>query len=388
LENGLNGETADPLQESVDSLQRYYVWAPGGDLLYMIDAAEGNKVYFYHFDRTGSTLALTDGAGNVTDAYAYDPYGKLLAHTGGSSQPFTFVGQWGARQEGNSGELYHIRARYYDAVTARFISPDPIWPQIEDPQQLNPYTYANNSPLNYVDVNGTEPDSSNYEKVKVKWQGRLPVYFKAGEKLVVDGRSVQVASSSFPVKANINLAAYGNPSTSPPQVDPSRLAKVQRMEPTNPNVRGRFVQPQYRQTPWYSKFNLAAGKDLLFGGLVGLAVGIGWEAWAEVSGWNKVQELQAQGRDREIFNRNAARAYAEGMKVLKARWEAEKAAEAAKLKEEYKKWKKEQEEEAALNKRRAEREEEYYRKMRKWYKSRIVDNTRESPGKAWRWVPQ
>jgi RHS repeat-associated protein len=304
LENGLNGETADPLQESVDSLQRYYVWAPGGDLLYMIDAAEGNKVYFYHFDRTGSTLALTDGAGNVTDAYAYDPYGKLLAHTGGSSQPFTFVGQWGARQEGNSGELYHIRARYYDAVTARFISPDPIWPQIEDPQQLNPYTYANNSPLNYVDVNGTEPDSSNYEKVKVKWQGRLPVYFKAGEKLVVDGRSVQVASSSFPVKANINLAAYGNPSTSPPQVDPSRLAKVQRMEPTNPNVRGRFVQPQYRQTPWYSKFNLAAGKDLLFGGLVGLAVGIGWEAWAEVSGWNKVQELQAQGRDREIFNRN------------------------------------------------------------------------------------
>jgi hypothetical protein len=76
------------------------------------------------------------------------------------------------------------------------------------------------------------------------------------------------------------------------------------------------------------------------------------------------------------------------MKVLKARWEAEKAAEAAKLKEEYKKWKKEQEEEAALNKRRAEREEEYYRKMRKWYKSRIVDNTRESPGKAWRWVPQ
>ena len=61
---------------------RYYVWTPGGSLLYMIDAVNNNTVYFYHFDRTGSPLALTDSPGTVTDTYAYAPYGELLGHQG------------------------------------------------------------------------------------------------------------------------------------------------------------------------------------------------------------------------------------------------------------------------------------------------------------------
>ena len=134
---------------------RYYVWTPSGTLLYMIDAADGNKVYHYHFDRTGSTVALTDANGAVTDAYAYDPYGKLLAHQGKSAQPFTFVGKWGVRQEGASGALYQMRARYYDATTAQFISREPLWPMIPNPKQLNPYQYATNDPVQLVDLTGT-----------------------------------------------------------------------------------------------------------------------------------------------------------------------------------------------------------------------------------------
>ncbi len=86
---------------------RYYVWTPGGQLLYAI---ENDQPLFYHFDRTGSTLALTNASGAVTDAYAYDPYGKMLGHTGKSTQPFTFTGKWGVRQE--SATLYQMRARY------------------------------------------------------------------------------------------------------------------------------------------------------------------------------------------------------------------------------------------------------------------------------------
>lgn len=139
------------------SFLRYYVWTPGGSLLYMIDAADGNKVYFYHFDRTGSTLALTNSAGTMTDSYAYTPYGKLLGHNGTSQQPFTFVGQWGVRNEGGpstSSGLYHMRARYYDANTARFMSRDPVWPQVADPRQINPYQYALSKPSSYIDPLG------------------------------------------------------------------------------------------------------------------------------------------------------------------------------------------------------------------------------------------
>ena len=133
---------------------RFYVWTPGGSLLYMIDAAHENKVYFYHFDRTGSTLALTDGSGMVTDSYAYTPFGKLLGHEGSSGQPFTFVGRWGVRQEGAGGDLYHMRARYYDAETACFISREPIWPQIAAPMEVNPYQYVLAAPVN----RGIPPD--------------------------------------------------------------------------------------------------------------------------------------------------------------------------------------------------------------------------------------
>lgn len=58
---------------------RAYVWTPDGHLLYSVDIATGDPT-FYHFDRMGSTLALTNKDGNVTDSYAYGPYGEPLAH--------------------------------------------------------------------------------------------------------------------------------------------------------------------------------------------------------------------------------------------------------------------------------------------------------------------
>ncbi len=132
-------------------LERYYIYTPEGALLYALDAST-YQPFFYHFDRVGSTLALSDASGAVTDAYAYDPYGKVLAHTGANPQPFTYVGRWGVRQE--SATLYQMRARYYDVDTQRFLSPDPLWPNLSDPRQINPYQYALGAPTNYIDPSG------------------------------------------------------------------------------------------------------------------------------------------------------------------------------------------------------------------------------------------
>ncbi|MCF7837842.1 MAG: DUF6531 domain-containing protein, partial [Candidatus Marinimicrobia bacterium] len=92
---------------------RHYVWSPGGLLLYAIDVASGYKPRYYHFDRNGSTLALTDENGDRTDAYAYTPFGRLVRRQGTSTQPFTFIGQYGIRQQDADGVLYQMRARYY-----------------------------------------------------------------------------------------------------------------------------------------------------------------------------------------------------------------------------------------------------------------------------------
>ena len=136
---------------------RHYVWTPGGRLLYAIDAASTQPV-FYHFDRIGSTLALSDHTGTVADTYAYGPYGEPLARTGTSTQPFTYVGAYGVRVE---GALHQMRARYYDPATARFLSPDPIWPSLAKPKRLNPYEYAAQSPGEFVDPTGGQEQPSD-----------------------------------------------------------------------------------------------------------------------------------------------------------------------------------------------------------------------------------
>jgi len=153
--------------DNTGQFARYYIWTPEGRLLYMIDAADGNKVYYYHFDRTGSTLALTNAAGSVADSYAYNPVGKLLQHNGSSVQPFTFVGQWGVRQEGGNG-LYQMQVRYYNANTGGFLSREPLWPLINDPRQVNPYQYALNNPIGQIDLTGEAP-----ETVDVKLEGQV-----------------------------------------------------------------------------------------------------------------------------------------------------------------------------------------------------------------------
>jgi RHS repeat-associated protein len=134
---------------------RYYVWTPGGALLYLVDAGTGASRY-YHFDPVGSTLALTDAAGAVTDAYAYDPFGRPLGRTGTSEQPFTFLGRQGVRTDGTAG-LCQMRARWYDAGAGRFLSREPLWPVLALPAALNPYLYALNNPADMVDADGLAP---------------------------------------------------------------------------------------------------------------------------------------------------------------------------------------------------------------------------------------
>ena len=143
--------------ENTSQIQRYYVWTPGGRLLYLIDAANGNAVRFFHFDRVGSTLAMTAANSSVTDTYCYSPYGVLLGRTGTNPQPFTYIGEFGVRSEA-AANLYQMRARYYDPALARFISCDPAAPDPGNPRSLDPYSYAWDDPVRFIDRTGRSPE--------------------------------------------------------------------------------------------------------------------------------------------------------------------------------------------------------------------------------------
>jgi RHS repeat-associated protein len=106
----------------------------------------------YHFDIRGSTVAITDSAGNVTDAYAFDSFGVLANAEGDSSQPFRYLGRHGIL--GDSTGLYHARARYFSPQLGRFLTKDPVTGKDSDGQSLNRYVYALNNPLFLLDKSG------------------------------------------------------------------------------------------------------------------------------------------------------------------------------------------------------------------------------------------
>ncbi|MFI7548022.1 polymorphic toxin-type HINT domain-containing protein [Actinoplanes sp. NPDC049599] len=59
----------------------------------------------------------------------------------------------------NTG-LTHVEAREYDPGIGRFISVDPIM-DVTDPQQMQGYSYANNSPVSFADPSGESVDTGN-----------------------------------------------------------------------------------------------------------------------------------------------------------------------------------------------------------------------------------
>ena len=79
------------------------------------------------------------------------------------------MGYWGVRQEGETGTLYQMRARYYDAVSGRFLSREPQWPNLADPRQINPYSYAGNDPNNFADITGLAPASTDTHRWEIFW---------------------------------------------------------------------------------------------------------------------------------------------------------------------------------------------------------------------------
>jgi RHS repeat-associated protein len=140
---------------------RYYVYTPDGTLLYSIEAADSTR-HYYHFDQSGSTLFLTDDNANVTDTYAITPFGESVAHSGSMDNPFTWLGQLGAMQEGSTS-LFYLRTRYYDSATARFLSRDPL--PSNDPREISPYQYAADNPVTNDDATGLRVNN----RVAIEW---------------------------------------------------------------------------------------------------------------------------------------------------------------------------------------------------------------------------
>jgi len=119
----------------------------GDDLISQTRAANDS---YYLYDGLGSTRALSDSAGIVTDTYDYSSYGQLIASSGATESSYRYTGE---QYDGNLNN-YYLRARYYDQSVGRFTQQDTWMGRPNEPITLNKYLYANANPAMYTDPTG------------------------------------------------------------------------------------------------------------------------------------------------------------------------------------------------------------------------------------------
>ena len=137
--------------------------------------------YYYHYNHLGSTMAVSDGSGEVIYRFVYSTYGELYDIKDGNgnslgniaaSEGYTYAemahalgmeylynGQYGVSTDIDG--LYYMRARYYDQIIKRFINRDVLSGDIGNSQSMNRFSYVQGNPVSLTDPFGLCPDGNS-----------------------------------------------------------------------------------------------------------------------------------------------------------------------------------------------------------------------------------
>jgi len=130
-------------------------------------APQSSRGFFVHVDHQNSVETLVQSHGAATDEaqrLAFGAFGKRR-NTDWSPDPsgerasdahVTELGYTG-HEHLDSPQFIHMNGRVQDPAIARMLSPDPLFGRLGDPQSHNPYAYAKNNPLTFIDPTGHDP---------------------------------------------------------------------------------------------------------------------------------------------------------------------------------------------------------------------------------------
>jgi RHS repeat-associated protein len=154
---------------------RYYAFGGATVAVRQVSAAvapapETSTLSLMFGDEQGSATVMMEvtldatGAMNpasVTDPIArnaYTPYGAVRGTgTPAENDKLSISKGWlnQVSDQASTGLVY-LNARYFDPLTSRFISPDPLMNPM-DPKTLDAYMYADNNPVAFTDASGLGP---------------------------------------------------------------------------------------------------------------------------------------------------------------------------------------------------------------------------------------
>jgi len=123
-----------------------------------------STVLYYHHDFRGDPVVVTKETGEIQWIESYRAYGSAEPRVSSAGIGFgdnasenhsSRLGYTGHEKDSTSG-LTYMKARYYDGLTGRFLSNDPVGFNTANPMSFNRYSYGNNNPLKYVDPDGRQ----------------------------------------------------------------------------------------------------------------------------------------------------------------------------------------------------------------------------------------
>ena len=127
----------------------------GGLLAVEIETGTDAGVYYPTYDGNGNISEYLDGSGATVAHYEYDPFGgEATTPTGGKSGLFSY--RFSTKPQDTESGFYYYGYRYYDPVSGRWPSRDPI----EEMGGLNLYGFLDNDGADWIDVLGWGPGGS------------------------------------------------------------------------------------------------------------------------------------------------------------------------------------------------------------------------------------
>src|SRR5262249_12887138 len=112
----------------------------------------------------------------TTSAFLYGAFGEVVFSAGADDHTHRFNG----KEDDATTGLRYYGFRFYDPLTLRWTSADPLYRVIPDrgvtaPQRMNLYTFTLNNSVSNVDPAGLEPETVGHEEIKV--YGKAPSDF-------------------------------------------------------------------------------------------------------------------------------------------------------------------------------------------------------------------
>ena len=135
-----------------------YTWGVGIDNLLAI--AIGGETYYPLTDVQGTIWGYVEADNSIVARFEYDAWGNILSST--SSVPALATNRYRFQGREWSAATGHVnfRARWYDPVTGRWLSKDPIGLN----GGLNLYAFCGNDPINWRDPYGLDKKKDKKER--------------------------------------------------------------------------------------------------------------------------------------------------------------------------------------------------------------------------------